>query len=201
MACLAAGAAQATDIYRAELADGSFLYTDAPMGQGFRPFLLDKKPLPHRSKVNVRSFPLLDTFDDEILAASAQYGVPPELIKAVCLAESGMNPRAQSRAGAQGLMQLMPGTARALGVADPWDPVQNIDGGTRYLRSLMQRFPRLDHAVAGYNAGPRNVEKHRGIPPFAETQTYVVRVLDLYDHLRDNRPVVPEDVPAYEAGQ
>ena len=192
---------QATDIYRAELSNGTVLYTDAPSGQGFQPFLLDKKPLPHRNKVNVRNVPLLDSWDDEILSASAQYGVPAELIKAVCLAESGMNPRALSPAGARGLMQLMPDTARGLGVKDPWDPVQNIDGGTRYLRSLMQRFPQLAHAVAGYNAGPKNVEKHRGIPPFTETQNYVVRVLDLYDHLRDARPVVPEDVPAYEAGR
>ena len=193
--------AAATDIYRAELSNGTVLYTDAPSGQGFKPFLLDKKPLPHRSKVNSRTFPLLDTWDDEILEASARYGVPAELIKAVCLAESGMNPRALSPAGARGLMQLMPATAKGLGVTDAWDPVQNIDGGTRYLRSLLQRFPQLAHAVAGYNAGPRNVEKHGGIPPFTETQNYVVRVLDLYDFLRELRPVVPEDVPAYGAGQ
>lgn len=193
--------AAATDIYRAELSNGTVLYTDAPSGQGFKPFLLDKKPLPHRSKVNSRTFPLLDTWDDEILEASARYAVPAELIKAVCLAESGMNPRALSPAGARGLMQLMPATAKGLGVTDAWDPVQNIDGGTRYLRSLLQRFPQLAHAVAGYNAGPKNVEKHGGIPPFTETQNYVVRVLDLYDFLRELRPVVPEDVPAYGAGQ
>jgi soluble lytic murein transglycosylase-like protein len=160
---------------------------------------MDRKPLPHRSKVNYRTFPLLDEWDDEILEASVRYDISPELIKAVCLAESGMNPRALSPAGAMGLMQLMPATARNLGVSDPWDPSQNIDGGAKFLRKLVGRFDLLSHAIAAYNAGPANVEKYRGIPPFEETQTYVVRVLDLYDLLREERPVVPEDAAAYEA--
>jgi soluble lytic murein transglycosylase-like protein len=194
-ALLAAPAARATDIYQAEMSDGSVLFTDSPSHDGFRPFLLDKKPLPTRQRVNTRTFPLLDTWDDEILDASMRHDVPPELIKAVALAESGMNPNALSPAGAQGLMQLMPGTARAMGVADAWDPEQNLEGGVKYLRKLMDTFPNLRHAVAAYNAGPGNVKKHRGIPPFEETRTYVVRVMDLYDHLLEQRPVVPEDAP------
>ena len=187
--------AGATDIYRAEMSDGSVLFTDSPSSDGFEPFLLDKKPLPHRSRVNTRTFPLLDTWDDEIISLSVRHNVPPELIKAVCVAESGMNPNALSPVGAMGLMQLMPGTAQGLGVTDAWDPLQNLDGGVRYLRKLMSTFPNLRHAIAAYNAGPHNVKKHHGIPPFNETQHYVVRVMDLYDYLRMERPVVPEDVP------
>ena len=187
--------AHATDIYQAQLSNGTLLFTDSPTSDGFVPLYLDKKPLPSRTKVNSRTFPLLDSWDDEILAASARYGVPAELIKAVIVAESGANPNALSPVGAQGLMQLMPGTAKDLGVTDAWDPLQNIDGGTRYLKMLLGRFPNLRHAIAGYNAGPHNVTKYGGIPPFKETQHYVRRVMDVYDFFCMTRPVVPEDVP------
>ncbi len=187
--------AHATDIYQAQLSNGTLLFTDSPNSDGFVPLFLDKKPLPSRTKVNTRTFPLLDTWDNEILEASARYGVPAELIKAVIVAESGANPNALSPVGAMGLMQLMPATAKGLGVTDPWDPLQNLDGGTRYLKMLLEKFPNLRHAVAGYNAGPHNVTKHGGIPPFKETQHYVRRVMDVYDFFCMTRPVVPEDVP------
>ena len=185
------GSAWATDIYQAELADGTLTFTDSPVHTGFELLLLERKPLPRRSKVNRRTFPLLDSWDDAILAVSASTGVQAELIKAVATAESGMNPNAQSHAGAMGLMQLMPATARGLGVADPWDPIENLTGGATYLRKMLDRYGDVRRALAAYNAGPGNVDKYGGIPPFKETQTYVRRVTDIYDLYRDERPVLP----------
>lgn len=134
----------------------------------------------------------LYVYDDLIREASKAHDVPVALVKAVIMAESAFNPRARSHAGAQGLMQLIPSTARHLGVTDVWDPAQNISGGTRYLRELLTRFDgKLEHAVAGYNAGPRNVEKHGGVPPIAETVAYVARVLDLYEQFRTHNLELP----------
>ena len=112
--------------------------------------------------------------------AAARFGLRPELLRAVAQAESGFNPRAVSSAGAQGIMQLMPATAKALGVRDPFDPVENIFAGAAYLRSLLDRFGGNEAlALAAYNAGPGAVRRFGGIPPYAETQAYVNRVLSL----------------------
>lgn len=108
-------------------------------------------------------------------------GVDPALVRAVAAAESGFDPTARSRAGAVGLMQLMPATARALGVQNPYDPTQNVRGGALYLHELLDRFGGdIPSAVAAYNAGPGAVEHYAGIPPYAETTAYVARVMDLY---------------------
>lgn len=120
-------------------------------------------------------------FDDLIWATATRYGVDPALVKAVIHQESGFNPYAVSRAGAQGLMQLMPGNVARLGLTDAFDPVQNVDGGVRLLRTLLDRYRgNVPLALAAYNAGPGAVDRHGGIPPIAETQAYVPRVLALY---------------------
>lgn len=111
------------------------------------------------------------------LEASRTYGVPVGLIRSVAKAESNFNPRAVSRAGAIGVMQLMPGTARSLGVSDPFDARQNIMGGTKYLKQNLERFGGdVSLALAAYNAGPGSVEKYGGIPPYSETVDYVRKV-------------------------
>jgi soluble lytic murein transglycosylase-like protein len=112
-------------------------------------------------------------------AAARRHGLDPELVRAVVAVESGFRPDAVSPRGAQGLMQLMPATARALGVKDPFDPVSNIDGGTRYLRALVTRYGGdLRRALAAYNAGEGAVARHGGVPPYPETLAYVRRVLE-----------------------
>ena len=117
-------------------------------------------------------------YDAQIIAAANANGVPPALVKAVVKAESGFNPNAVSHAGAQGLMQLMPSTAAGLGVTDPFDPQQNLNGGAKFLRQLMDQFGGdMSKVLAGYNAGPGAVQKYGGIPPYEETQAYVPKVL------------------------
>jgi len=119
---------------------------------------------------------------DQLVNANAgAWGVDPALVKAIIANESGFNAGATSKTGAQGLMQLEPGTAADLGVANAYDPAQNIWGGTRYIKGLLDRFHGdLRLAVAAYNAGPGAVEKYGGVPPYAETQAYVESVLDSY---------------------
>jgi len=121
-----------------------------------------------------------------VASAAERYGVDPALVKAVIRAESGFRQEAVSRAGAIGLMQLMPGTARALGV-DPSDAAQNIDGGVRYLKQQIDRFGSVENALAAYNAGPGSVTRYGGVPPYAETQRYVANVLSYMDSYSEVR--------------
>lgn len=127
-------------------------------------------------------------FDEHIRQAAVLYQIPEELVRAVILVESGFDPRAVSRTNACGLMQLMPGTAERMLVTDIFDPRQNIFGGVRYLRVLANLFNGdIELTLAGYNAGENAVIRHGGIPPYAETRDYVVKVMEHYRRFREAR--------------
>lgn len=131
--------------------------------------------------------PELLPFDRIIHEAAGRHHVDADLILAVILAESQLNPTARSKKGAKGLMQLMPVTADALNVADVYSPEENVNAGVRHLRWLLDRFDGdLRMALAAYNAGPQNVLRHDGIPPFPETKAYVRKVLDYYSGLKND---------------
>ncbi len=127
-------------------------------------------------------------YDPTIRRHAMEQGIPPALVKAVIHAESAFDPRAVSPKGAMGLMQLMPDTARMLGVLEPFAAEQNIDGGVRYLRTLHDRYGSWTHTLAAYNAGPTAVDRYRGVPPYAETREYVRRVLSYYRRYHGDFP-------------
>lgn len=119
-----------------------------------------------------------ETLPSLVTASSGRYHLDPDLVNSVIHAESDFQPRAVSRKGAQGLMQLMPATASQLGVANAFDPKSNLDGGTRYLRELLERYNfDLVKALAAYNAGPQRVDLYHGVPPYYETQAYVAKII------------------------
>jgi len=128
-------------------------------------------------------------YESEIDAVAARFGVSPDLVHAVVKVESNYNKNARSHAGAKGLMQLMPNTAKRFGVSNRADPVQCLRGGTQYLAWLLKRYKGdLNLALAGYNAGEGAVDKYKGIPPYKETQKYVVKVLKELKRRQKNRP-------------
>jgi soluble lytic murein transglycosylase-like protein len=134
-------------------------------------------PLPARAREPAADQP---PYAAIIEAAAREHRLPVELVRAVIQVESGFQALAVSPKGAIGLMQLMPKTALALSVDNPFDPVQNIRGGTRYLRQMLDQFGDLSRALAAYNAGPGVVRRHKDVPPIAETRRYVAAVLALY---------------------
>jgi soluble lytic murein transglycosylase-like protein len=176
------------DIYKYTDNDGRVYYTDEPRNSLYKR-IIKSKALSYSSKiytgkVNAFSGANKKRFTDLIEQAAYRHQVDAKLVHAVIQTESAYNSTAQSPKGAVGLMQLMPDTARRFGVTDRNDPDQNVDGGTRYLKHLINLFnPNLDLAVAAYNAGENAVIRYNNsIPPYPETQNYVKQVLALYNH-------------------
>lgn len=187
-AIVSAPAALAERTYVYKEADGTLWYTNVtPASQDSAQFTLieirgrapatsscrgmNSRKLEHRAV----------SFNSTIERMAQQFRIDPKLVKAVVRNESCFDKMALSRAGAQGLMQLMPATAESLGVNDPFDPVQNIRGGTRYLSELIEKYNNnLALALSAYNAGPGSVAKYKGVPPYPETQRYIERVMKTY---------------------
>ena len=160
------------DVARAERRIGELSGTGAPRGVS-----------PSRPVGSAAAFDaaVSRNIDELVRSAARTAGVDPALVAAVARTESNFDATARSPAGAAGLMQLMPATAQAVGVENPYDPAQNVRGGARYLRELLDRFGGdVRRAVAAYNAGPGAVERAGGVPPFAETRRYVERVMAAY---------------------
>ena len=179
------GAAAPADAetFQFEGSDGTVHFTNAPNDPRYRRMVGVAKTSSGTAEGFLRipaaaasSWSLTET----IREAAQRHGVPEQLVSAVIRVESGFNTRAVSRKGARGLMQLMPGTAAILGVRDSFDPAENIDGGVRHLRGLLDRYSNnLPLALAAYNAGEGAVNNYGGIPPYAETQAYVGRILSI----------------------
>ncbi|HUT99900.1 MAG TPA: lytic transglycosylase domain-containing protein [Myxococcota bacterium] len=189
------------EIYRFEDKDGVVHFTNVPTDDPrYKPIDRKSKARRHKSrrgragrKINLPSS--ATRYDAMVNEASRRFNMPRALISAVMAVESNFNPEAVSRAGAQGLMQLMPATAREMGVEDAFDPRQNILGGTRYLRLLANSFDGdLVLTLAAYNAGQEVVNRHMDIPPFQETQRYVRRVLRLYYSFKNQ--IAAEETPS-----
>jgi soluble lytic murein transglycosylase-like protein len=176
------------DIYKYVDEEGVIHFTNVPTNGKFKLFYREK-PVHFQPKLGTQ----LEKYDPLIFKASEKYNVNYNLIKAVIKAESNFNPQAVSRTGAQGLMQLMPKTAYALQVKDSFEPEENIEGGVRYLRYLLNLFQGdLYLALAAYNAGENAVIHYRGIPPYSETRTYVQRVLRFYqEYSKETKTSIP----------
>jgi soluble lytic murein transglycosylase len=166
------------DIYRYRDENGVWHFTNIKSDRRYKLYMRESRKKPAE---------YIKAYDWIIRQASQKFRVDPLLIKAVIRAESNFNRRAVSCKGAQGLMQLMPETANEMAVEDPFDPEENIFGGTRYLSLLLQRFQNDKRlALAAYNAGPESVENYRGVPPFLETKTFIRNVLHFYDQYRSD---------------
>ena len=189
-------------IYKYVEKDGTIVYTNVPprgaQARQARKVEGEFRPAPSPdapSRISVRSRIAAGEFDEYIDEAAVRYKMPPALVRAIMHAESAFDPNAISVVGASGLMQLMPGTAREMYVKDIFDPKDNIEGGVRYLRVLANEFDGdMVKMVAAYNAGPEAVKKYGGqVPPYAETQAYVRKVISLYFQYKTQAQVAKGD--------
>jgi soluble lytic murein transglycosylase len=195
----------AADVFRFEEESGAVHYTNVPADPRYRFFQPEPAPIPAATPTLPRTAPPrrgLAAFADAIRKAAERHGVDRRLVEAVIQVESGGNPGAVSPKGAQGLMQLMPQRSAELGVQDPFNPVQNLDGGVRHLRDLLQRFAgNVTLALAAYNAGEAAVRSYQGVPPYPETRDYVRKVRALFEQpdllpvaAAVGPPVTPQEV-------
>ncbi len=169
-------------VYGYEDQQGTYHFTNMiPVGKKFHVVIPERKRFVPSGNIDN------DSYDKMILHHSSVHGVDPSLVKAVMKAESNFNPNAVSHKGAQGLMQLMPDTARLMRVGNPFDPEENIRGGTKYLKLLDEIFEgNLELVLAAYNAGPQRVKEHNmNVPPIEETKTFIKRVKHYYNKLKN----------------
>jgi soluble lytic murein transglycosylase-like protein len=167
------------DIYMYRDANGVYHFTNTPTSPKYTVYVREHSIRHQRPLTGLARDP--SSYDHLIRKASTQHGVSIPLLKAVIKAESDFNPTAVSRRGAMGLMQIMPDNFRLLNIRDPFDPWENIAGGARYLKLMLQRFNgQLHLALAAYNAGPEAVDRYNSIPPYPETIRYVRKVLSFY---------------------
>jgi len=162
------------DIYKYIDSNGVLHFTNAPTSSNYRLYIKERPTMPVSASSDGKYEPIIN-------AASKRHGVSAHLLKAIIKVESDYNPRAVSRKGAKGLMQIMPETKRALKIVNVFDPWENIMGGARYLKQLFTRYEgKLPLALAAYNAGPSAVDRFGSIPPFRETEAYVEKVIRYY---------------------
>jgi hypothetical protein len=172
-----------SDVYKYVDENGVACYTDAPMGKKTVRIIKEQqgRAKPVKADEGATSSVTSQDYNGYVKQAAAKYEIEPDLIHAVIKTESNGNHRAVSKKGAMGLMQLMPSTAYDMNVVNPFNPEENIEGGTKYLKQLLEKFNGdLTLALAAYNAGPKTVEKYGNVPPISETRQYVKKIISLF---------------------
>jgi soluble lytic murein transglycosylase len=186
-AFLAWGTVSYADIYKYVDENGVAHFTNMPDNKGYKK-IISERPGKNTAKPVTKSTSNTSDYHHIINSKAMKYNIAPALVKAVISTESNWDPSAVSQKGAMGLMQLMPFTARDMGVSNPFNPEENIEGGTKYLKFLLDKFDGdISLALAAYNAGPAKIEESGGIPRIQETQKYVKKVLSIYGNSDGSR--------------